>query len=281
LESSCCRSHAGAKNPRWRPRLTPSADGATEDYIYGPTSQPVEQIALSTSTPTYLTYTPSDSSWLASNEPGDQTGYWRYDAYGTPTTGGIITASTSPFGYSGQYLDATTGFCNDRARWHQPQDAGFTSRDPALDLTDTAYTYATGDPVNKVDPSGAIVNFHVAYIWSFTDFANWADDVVHDVTVPFTPIYANDSAMVVIFSVRGGWVSATAGAKGFKTVGWTDWHDLRAILPMPPAESGVFNLGSMRNVIGCPALLKFNTHYTVQAAPWSAVSVFIGFYEFY
>jgi RHS repeat-associated protein len=125
---------------------------STNDFIYGPGTSPVEQVSLSTSTPTYLMYTPSDSSWLSTNNAGDETGYWVYDAYGTPTLG----TPASPFGYSGQYTDQPTGLVNDRARFYQPQEGGFTTRDPLFDQTDTAYTYASGDPVNNADPSGDI-----------------------------------------------------------------------------------------------------------------------------
>jgi RHS repeat-associated protein len=72
------------------------------------------------------------------------------DAYGTLAFG----TPTSPFGYSGQYTDATSGLVNDRDRNYQPQTGGFTTRDPAFATTDTAYTYAGGDPVNGSDPLG-------------------------------------------------------------------------------------------------------------------------------
>ena len=127
---------------------------STNDYIYGPTGTPAEQVALFNSTPTYMTYTPSDSSWLTTNNAGDQTGFWRYDAYGTLATG----TPTSPFGYSGQYTDTTTGFVNDRSRWYEPQSGGFITRDPAFSQTDTAYTYAGGDPGNRSDPTGMLVD---------------------------------------------------------------------------------------------------------------------------
>ncbi len=127
----------------------------SNDYIYGPAGTPVEQINLTTSTPTYLTYTPSDDTWLTTNQVGDETGYWGYDAYGTVSFG----TPTSPFGYSGQYQDATTGLVNDRARWYQPQTGGFTTRDPAFNQTDTAYTYAGDDPVNSSDPTGLAATF--------------------------------------------------------------------------------------------------------------------------
>jgi RHS repeat-associated protein len=110
---------------------------------------------LASSIPTYLTYSPADDGWLTSNNNGNQTGYWRYDAYGTPTTAGAtLTTPASPFGYSGQYTDTTTGLLNDRARWYEPQDAGLTTRDPLFATTDTAYGYASDDPVSQDDPSG-------------------------------------------------------------------------------------------------------------------------------
>jgi len=125
------------------------SDGAN-DYVYGPTGEPVEQVSLATSAPTYLTYTPSGSSWLSTNETGNETGFWRYDAFGTLAYG----TPTSPFGYSGQYNDASTGLVNDRARWYQAQTGEFTTRDPDLSSTGTAYAYAGDDPVNSSDPDG-------------------------------------------------------------------------------------------------------------------------------
>ena len=120
------------------------------DYVYGPSGTPVEQVNLTTPVPTFMTFTPSDSSWLTTNAAGDATGFWRYDAFGTLAFG----TPTSAFGYGGQYTDASSGLSNLRARWYQPQTGGFTSRDPAFSQTDTAYTYAGDDPVNKSDPSG-------------------------------------------------------------------------------------------------------------------------------
>ena len=123
---------------------------ASNDYIYGLNNEPVEQVNLSSSTPTYLTYTASDSSWLATNNAGQQVAFWRYDAFGNLATG----TPDSPFGYSGQYTDASTGLVNDRARFYQSQTGSFTTRDPAFSSTDTAYAYAGGDPVNDADPNG-------------------------------------------------------------------------------------------------------------------------------
>ena len=125
------------------------SDGAF-DYIFGPAGTPVEAIALSTSTPTYLTFTPGAETWVATNEAGDLSSFYGYDAFGTLAFGTPAT----PFGFAGEYSDATTGFSNLRARFYDPQSASFTARDSAFAATDTAYTYAGDDPVNRSDPLG-------------------------------------------------------------------------------------------------------------------------------
>ncbi len=124
------------------------------DYLYGPTGEPVEQVSVTpipaSPNPVFMTYTPSDSSWLLTNATGNPTAFYSYDAYGNLAYG----TPASPFGYSGQYTDPATGLINDRARWYEPQTGGFTTFDPAFTQTDSAYTYAGGDPIDKSDPSG-------------------------------------------------------------------------------------------------------------------------------
>lgn len=130
------------------------ADG-TNEYLYGPSPEPVEQVATSTSTPTFLAYTPSDSSWLATDPSGHELSYWRYDAYGTLALG----KPSSPFGYAGQYSDSSpvsSGLDNMRARWYEPATGAFTTIDPIVASTNSPYAYAGGDPVNGGDPSGEI-----------------------------------------------------------------------------------------------------------------------------
>ncbi len=125
------------------------SDGSS-DYIYGPNNEPVEEVNVSTELPTFLTYSASDSSWLATNQQGQIVAFWRYDAFGDLASG----TPDSPFGFSGQYTDASTGLINDRARLYESQTGGFTTRDPAFDETDQAYAYASDDPINRSDSSG-------------------------------------------------------------------------------------------------------------------------------
>ena len=60
-----------------------------------------------------------------------------------------------------------------RARSYSSQTGSFTTRDPAFAVTDTAYTYAEGDPVNASDPLG---------LWGWNpifDVSQAAGDVGH------------------------------------------------------------------------------------------------------
>jgi len=137
------------------------SDG-TYDYVYGTGSTPVEQIKLSDGTSTFMSYSPSNSTWLTTNASGTETGLWGYDAYGTLTFG----TPTSSFGYAGQYT-GPSGLDSMRVRQYDPQTGQFTTVDPALASTGQPYGYADGDPVNNADPTG------LAAGWLSSAF-NWA-----------------------------------------------------------------------------------------------------------
>jgi RHS repeat-associated protein len=100
--------------------------------------------------PEFLTYTPTDSSWLITNSAGQEITFTRYDAFGTPALG----ASASPFGYAGQYVNQATGLYDMRSRSYQPQYGTFTTRDSLFSATDQAFVYAGNDPINSSDPLG-------------------------------------------------------------------------------------------------------------------------------
>ena len=133
------------------------SDGS-DDFIYGPNNEPIEEIGTTASTlssvPTFMTYTPGNSSWLLTNAAGNETGFYDYDAFGT-----LSGTQGSALGYAGQYQGTsanTSGFENMRARWYDQETGSFTTRDPAFSETDQAYIYTGDDPVNRTDPSGAI-----------------------------------------------------------------------------------------------------------------------------
>jgi len=201
------------------------SDG-TNDYIYGPTGEPVEQVNVTSSPPTsnplFLTYTPSDSSWLVTTASGNQLSYYRYDAFGNLALG----TPTSPFGYAGQYADTSSspsGFDNLRARWYQPQTGQFTTWDPAFAQTNQAYDYAGEDPVNGSDPSGLwSLNPIADVVQAATDIghaANAALPVVHSVANVIA-IGASFCAAVTSETIVGGATCGTVAlAAGAVTAG--------------------------------------------------------------
>jgi RHS repeat-associated protein len=130
---------------------------STNDYVYGPTEEPVEQVNVTSAPPAtnplFLTYTTSDSSWNVTDISGQRLTFYRYDAFGTLALG----TPASPFGYAGEYSDTSSeasGFVNMRARWYDAGTGEFTTVDPDLAQTDQAYSYVGDDPVNEKDPSG-------------------------------------------------------------------------------------------------------------------------------
>ena len=53
-----------------------------------------------------------------------------------------------------EYTDAETGFVYLRARYYDPTTGQFISRDPLVALTESAYGYVDGNPLNGTDPTG-------------------------------------------------------------------------------------------------------------------------------
>ncbi|WP_374492083.1 RHS repeat-associated core domain-containing protein [Streptomyces sp. ICN903] len=57
-----------------------------------------------------------------------------------------------PYRFTGTYLDPT-GLCKMGARYYDPHLGRFTQPDPSGQETNP-YLYATGDPINRTDPTG-------------------------------------------------------------------------------------------------------------------------------
>jgi RHS repeat-associated protein len=134
-----------------------------DDFVYGPSETPVEQMNVTssppTSNPTFLNYsgTNGPSNYLITTTQGTYTNSYGYDAYGNLFNIGNTPGSV--FGFAGQYQDTSSnpsGFTNMRARWYDNQTGSFTSVDPMLAQTGQPYSYAGNDPVNQTDPSGLL-----------------------------------------------------------------------------------------------------------------------------
>jgi RHS repeat-associated protein len=126
------------------------SDG-TDDYVYGPGGQVVEQVDRASGTAAYLQHDRIGSVRTLTDQAGTIAGSDSYDSYGVLLAhdGGEST----PFGYTGQYTEPS-GLIYLRARYYDPATAQFISVDPMLDQTRSWYAYAGADPLDAVDPTG-------------------------------------------------------------------------------------------------------------------------------
>jgi len=119
-------------------------------YVYGPEGLAVEQITGSKAE--WLHHDQLGSTRLITNSSGAVTGTYTYNPWGKAIshTG---TATTS-LQFDGQYTDAESGYQYLRARYYDPGTGQFLTVDPAVEMTDSPYGYASDDPLNAVDMSG-------------------------------------------------------------------------------------------------------------------------------
>jgi len=128
-------------------------DDGTNAYVYGPSifggSAPVEQIALSTKIPAYLSTIPSGVQ-LVFKANGALVNRSTYSTYGAQTNS---TGAASPFGFQGGYTDGT-GLVYFLNRYYDPTTGQFISVDPRIGSTGQPYAFAGDNPINAGDPSG-------------------------------------------------------------------------------------------------------------------------------
>ena len=125
------------------------SDG-TNDYVYGPSGTPLEQISPSGAV-AYFHQDGLGSTRLLTNSSGAVVGTASYDAYGNLTS---RTGITTPLGYTGAYTDSATGLIYLQNRYYDPATDQFLTVDPALALTGAPYAYANDDPTDATDPDG-------------------------------------------------------------------------------------------------------------------------------
>jgi RHS repeat-associated protein len=131
----------------------------TTSYVYGPGGLPLEQVA-SDGTTQWLFHDQLGSTRALTDSSGAVVGTWAYDPYGK-----VVASSgtaTTPFGFTGEWTDAETGFVYLRARYYDPATGQFLSRDPLAAITGSAYGYVFGDPLNGIDPSGMVSVWSIA-----------------------------------------------------------------------------------------------------------------------
>jgi RHS repeat-associated protein len=138
------------------PRIV--SDGS-KAYLYGPdmfgvgTTQPIEEITLSSSAPAFV-FADRVGTKLLLSSLGVVNASFSYSDWGVET-GASWNSSSIPFSFHGYYTAGPGGFDLLGAREYDPATGQFVSVDPLLSLTDQRYSYANDDPIDGVDPSGS------------------------------------------------------------------------------------------------------------------------------
>jgi RHS repeat-associated protein len=91
------------------------------------------------------------------NSSGSKVNTYSYDPYGKPLS--ATEAVPNPWRYAAGQFDSQTGLTKFGTRYYDPDLGRFTQRDPSGQ--DLPYTYAGGDPINNIDPSGLLGVFDI------------------------------------------------------------------------------------------------------------------------
>jgi RHS repeat-associated protein len=126
-------------------------------YTYGVQRISQNQVISNSWTPSFYGYDGGGTVRALTNAAGAVTDSYEYDAFGN----GVSTSGSTPnnYLYRGEAYDSDLGLYYLRARYYDPLTGRFMSRDPnpgdPFDpKTLHKYLYASGDPVNMIDPSG-------------------------------------------------------------------------------------------------------------------------------
>ena len=136
----------------------------TREYTYGLQRISQDQIISSTWAPSFYGYDGGGNVTALTNSAGSITDTNEYEAFGNLAS----FAGTTPnvYMYRGEQYDSDLGLYYLRARYMNPLTGRFMSRDPnepqVRDANGTPldprklhkYLYASGDPVNRIDPRG-------------------------------------------------------------------------------------------------------------------------------
>ena len=129
----------------------------SKTYTYGVQRISQDQPQGNTGTPSFYGYDAHGSVRLLTGTSGAVTDTYSYDAFGTRLT---CSGSTSnDFQYSGEQSDPLLGLYYLRARYYNVGAGRFITMDPEFGDTSNPtslhrYLYASGDPVNRIDPTG-------------------------------------------------------------------------------------------------------------------------------
>ena len=129
----------------------------TRQYTYGLQRISENQLVSGVWTPSFYGYDGGGNVRQLTNSAGAVTDTYEYDAFGND----VYHTGTTPnnYLYRGEQFDSDLGLYYLRARYYNPSTGRFLSRDPEdgkikISATLHKYLYASGDPVNRIDPTG-------------------------------------------------------------------------------------------------------------------------------
>ena len=127
------------------------------EYTYGLQRISQNQVISGAWTPSFYGYDGGGSVRQLTNATAVVTDTYNYDAFGNL----LNSSGTTPnnYRYRGEQYDPDLNLYYLRARYYSPATGRFMSKDPKMGkarvpATLHRYLYASGDPVNRMDPSG-------------------------------------------------------------------------------------------------------------------------------
>jgi len=146
-------------NPTGLPQVVEEKVGGAVQrvYTYGLQRISQNQFFDNPGTPSFYVYDGAGSVRQLTDSTGTVTDEYEYDAYGNSFTKSGTTPNN--YLYRGEQYDSDLGLYYLRARYYNPATGRFLSRDPEDGIENDPvtlhkYLYSSGDPVNRVDPSG-------------------------------------------------------------------------------------------------------------------------------
>jgi RHS repeat-associated protein len=173
----------------------------TRRYTYGLERISQDQVIESVWTPSFYQYDGRGTVRMLTNAAGAVTDAYEYDAFGNL----LDHTGTTPnnYLYRGEQWDPDLSLYYLSARYYNPATGRFMSQDPyGGDIRDPAslhrYRYASGNPVNRIDPSGRDDTTEIALGVSWTAIQGYA--AIYALGKSINCIYESEASAVRVLN---------------------------------------------------------------------------------